>query len=172
MNGYYIRQLPLEELVRRTLPFMERPEAAGGLPDSIQRPIDREYTTRVLHLEHERLKTLGEAAHVVSFFYSDDLGYETPMLIQKGMDTPRTHAALVQARDLLDSLTSWEHSVMEPAMRELAATLGLKPGQLFGSIRVAVSGRAATPPLFEMMEVLGRERSMARIDQAIARLAS
>nr|HET6903789.1 glutamate--tRNA ligase [Ktedonobacteraceae bacterium] len=172
MNGYYIRQLPLEELVSRTLPFMERPEAAGGLPDSIQRPIEREYTTRVLRLEHERLKTLGEAAHVVSFFYSDELGYETPMLIQKGMDAPRTRAALVQARDLLEGLPSWEHSVMEPAMRELAATLGLKPGQLFGSIRVAVSGRAATPPLFEMMEVLGRERSMARIEQAIACLAS
>ncbi len=170
MNGYYIRQLPLEELVSRALPFMERPEAAGGLPDGIPRPIDREYTTRVLHLEHERLKTLGEAAHVVSFFYSDELGYETPMLIQKGMDAPRTHAALVQARDLLSSLSSWEHSIVEPAMRELAATLGLKPGQLFGTIRVAVSGRAATPPLFEMMEVLGRERSMARIDQAIARL--
>ncbi|MGH2481190.1 MAG: glutamate--tRNA ligase, partial [Ktedonobacteraceae bacterium] len=168
MNGYYIRQLSLEELVSRTLPFMERPEAAGGIPDSIQRPIDREYTTRVLRLEHERLKTLGEAAHVVAFFYSDALGYETPMLIQKGMDAPRTHAALIQARDLLNSLSSWEHSIVEPAMRELAATLGLKPGQLFGTIRVAVSGRAATPPLFEMMEVLGRERSMARIEQAIA----
>jgi len=49
--------------------------------------------------------------------------------------------------------------------------LGLKPGQLFGSIRVAISGRAATPPLFQMMEVLGRERTLARIEDAIRRLA-
>ncbi len=55
-------------------------------------------------------------------------------------------------------------------MRELAVELGLKVGQLFGSIRVAISGRTATPPLFQMMEVLGRERTMQRIEQAIARL--
>ncbi len=56
-------------------------------------------------------------------------------------------------------------------MRELASELGLKTGQLFGSIRTAVSGRTATPPLFQMMEVLGRERSMQRINEAIARLS-
>jgi glutamyl-tRNA synthetase len=56
-------------------------------------------------------------------------------------------------------------------MRELAMELGLKPGQLFGSIRVAISGRTATPPLFQMMEVLGRERTLARIEDAIRRLA-
>ena len=56
-------------------------------------------------------------------------------------------------------------------MRELATELGLKPGQLFGSIRVAISGRTATPPLFEMMEVLGRKKTIARIEQAIERLS-
>jgi glutamyl-tRNA synthetase len=59
---------------------------------------------------------------------------------------------------------------MEPPMRDLAVHLGLKTGQLFGSIRTAVSGRAATPPLFQMMEVLGREVSLRRIEQAIGRL--
>lgn len=171
MNGVYIRQLSLEELVRRALPYMERSEAEGGLPDSVQRPLDREYTARVLHLEHERLKTLGEAAHVVSFFYEDQISYETPTLIQKGMDAARTKDALLAARDLLAGLESWEHSIMEPPMRELATRLGLKTGQLFGSIRTAVSGRSATPPLFQMMEVLGRDVTMQRIEQAIARLA-
>ena len=170
MNGYYIRQLSLEELVRRTLPYMERPEAEGGLPDSVARPIDVAYTSRVLKLEHERLKTLGEAAHVVSFFYEDTLTYEKAMLIQKGMDAERTHVALVRARDLLHGMEQWEHMAIEPPMRELATEIGLKPGQLFGSIRVAISGRAATPPLFETMEALGREKSMERIEEAIARL--
>ena len=55
-------------------------------------------------------------------------------------------------------------------MRELAVELGLKTGQLFGSIRVAISGRIATPPLFQMMEVLGRERTLLRIEEAIERL--
>lgn len=171
MNGVYIRQLPLDELVQRALPYMERPEAEGGLPDSIPRPIYIEYTTRVLHLEQERLKTLGEAAHVVSFFYTDTLDYPTPLLIQKGMDAPRTHKALERARNVLERIEQWKHSTIEPPMRELAMELGLKPGQLFGSIRVAISGRTATPPLFEMMEVLGRKKTMARIEQAIKRLS-
>ena len=68
--------------------------ADGGLPDSILRPLDFEYTSRVLSLEQERLRTLGEAAHAVSFFYSDNLAYETALLIQKGMNAERTKAAL------------------------------------------------------------------------------
>src|SRR5438874_3892238 len=171
MNGVYIRQLSLEELTLRALPYMERPEAEGGLPDSVSRPLDWDYTMRVLRLEHERLKTLGEAAHVVSFFYTDDLVYDTAMLIQKGMDAARTHDALVRARNVLERLEEWKHDIIEPPMRELAMELGLKPGQLFGSIRVAISGRTATPPLFQMMEVLGRERTLARIEEATRRLA-
>src|SRR6266566_2512076 len=170
MNGVYIRKLSLEEFTRRTLPYMERPEAEGGLADSISRPLDFDYTARVLSLEQERLRTLGEAAHAVSFFYSDNLTYDTHLLIQKGMDAERTKAALLYAQRLLTGIGQWEHSVMEPPMRELAVELGLKTGQLFGSIRVAISGRTATPPLFQMMEVLGRERTMQRIEQAISRL--
>jgi glutamyl-tRNA synthetase len=171
MNGVYIRKLSLDELTQRALPYMERPEGEGGLPDSIQRPLDFDYTSRVLSLEQERLRTLGAAAEAVSFFYSDDVEYETALLIQKGMDAERTRTALIHARDLLAGLEQWEHEAMEPPMRALATELGLKTGQLFGSIRVAVSGRTATPPLFQMMEVLGRERTMRRIGQAIARLA-
>jgi len=172
MNGYYIRQLSLDELVERALPYMERPESESGLPDTIARPLDRAYATRVLHLEHERLKTLGEAAQVVSFFFEQEIAYETALLIQKGMDVPRTRMALLHARELLAGLTEWEHTVMEPPMRELAKTLELKTGQLFGTVRTAVSGRTATPPLFQMMEVLGRDVTMRRIDQALALLES
>lgn len=167
MNGVYIRQLSLEELVRRTLPYMERPEDEGGLPDSIQRPLDRAYTTQVLQLEHERLKTLGEAAHVVSFFYEQEISYESASLIQKGMNAEGTRTALIQAYDALQLLPEWEATALETLLRGMVGTLGLKAGQLFGTIRTAVSGRTATPPLFQMMEVLGRELSLQRIQQSI-----
>src|SRR5258708_26994124 len=114
MSGYYIRQLTLDDLVERAIPYMERSEAEGGLPDSIVRPLDRAYTKRVLHLEHERLKTLGEAASVISFFFEQQIAYETALLIQKGMDAPRTRAALLSARELLVGLAEWEHTIMEP----------------------------------------------------------
>ena len=125
----------------------------------------------MLALEQERLKLLSDAPAKDSFFYVDELHYETPMLIQKNMDEERTRAALVEARDLLTSLDTWEQVEMETKMRELGTQLQLKPGPFFGSVRVAVSGSNATPPLFQMMEVLGREVSMKRIEQAIERLS-
>jgi glutamyl-tRNA synthetase len=170
MNGVYIRNLSLAEFTTRCMPYMERPEVDGGLPDSISRPLDFAYTSRVLSLEQERLRTFGEAAYAVSFFYIENLTYETALLIQKGMDTERTKAAIESAEKLLIGIGEWEHSTMEIPMRALAVELGLKTGQLFGSIRVAISGRTATPPLFQMMEVLGRERTLLRIREAIERL--
>lgn len=170
MNGVYIRKLSLEELVERTLPYMERPAVDGGLPDNIDRPLDREYAARVLRLEQERMKTLGEAAYLVSYFFTEGFDYETSMLVQKNMDSERTRDALIQARDVLASIDVWEANALEGPVRALTAELGLKAGQMLGTIRVALSGRPATPPLFEMMEVMGRERCMARIDRAIARL--
>jgi glutamyl-tRNA synthetase len=169
MNGVYIRKLSIEEMTERTLPYMERPEAEGGLPDTIQRPLDPEYTQRVLILEQERLRTLGEATQAVSFFYTEDWTNETPV-VQKGMDEAGTKNALLRTRDLLNGLSVWEQSVIEEQMRELMTELGLKPGQFLGAARVAVSGRKATPPLFQMMEVLGRARTLARIERAIAAL--
>src|SRR5947209_8083596 len=170
MNGVYIRNLSLEEFTQRSIPYMERPEVEGGLPDSIARPLDFDYTSRVLSLEQERLRTLGEAAAAVSFFYEDE-PYETSLLIQKGMDAEKTRGALLRVREVLAGIATWDAATLEPPIRELIGETGLKAGQLLGSIRAAVSGRPHTPPLFTMMEVLGRERTTRRIDQAIERLA-
>jgi glutamyl-tRNA synthetase len=170
MNGVYIRKLSIEEMTQRSLPYLERSEAEGGLPDAIERPLDQEYTQRVLSLEQERLRTLGEARQAVSFFYTEDWEYETP-LMQKGMDAEGTKLALQRTYDLLTNLQTWEHVVLEEHMRELMTELSLKPAQLFGAVRVAVSGRKATPPLFQMMEVLGRERSLARLERALTALS-
>jgi glutamyl-tRNA synthetase len=107
----------------------------------------------------------------VSFFFEDEISYDTALLIQKGMDASRTREALRHTRDLLAKIQDWDHAIIEPLMRELVANLGLKAGQLFGTVRTAVSGRTATPPLFEMIEVLGRDVTMKRIEQAIVRLS-
>lgn len=169
MNGVYIRKLSIAEMTQRTLPYMERPEAEGGLPDTIARPLDVTYTQRVLSLEQERLRTLGEAAHAVSFFYTGDWDYETP-LIQKGMDEESTCNALLRTRELLSDLPVWEASLIEEQMRALMTELGLKPGQFLGAARVAVSGRKATPPLFPMIEILGRACTLERFDRALSNL--
>ena len=171
-NGYYIRQLSPEDLTERALPFLERSEALGGLPDSVARPIDRAYAARVLKLEQERMKTLADAPAMTSFFFTSALSYEPQTLIAKNMDAERTLNGLRRSREALAELSGWEAAEMEARLRELVAELGLKPVQLFTSLRVAVTGRTVSPPLFETMEVLGRATSMERIDQAIAALAT
>ena len=171
MNGVYIRALTPEALAEHALPYLERPEAQGGLPDSVPRPLDKGYVARVLRLEQERMKTLGEAAQMTPFFFSDDLHYTADLLIGKGMDREKTANALRHMLAFLESLATWEARAMEGPMRELADALGLKPGQLFMPARVAISGRTVSPPLFETMEVLGRERTLARLRQALEKLA-
>ncbi|HKD75514.1 MAG TPA: glutamate--tRNA ligase [Ktedonobacterales bacterium] len=172
MNGVYIRQLPIEDLVERALPYIERPQAEGGLPDTIARPLDRAYLARVLKLDQERMKVLSEAPFLAEFFFGDALDYDAKLLIGKGLDAAQSRDALQRAYDLLAGLPDWEAAAMEQPMRDLATELGLKPGPLFMGVRVAVTGRNATPPLFETLEVLGRERSLARLADGIARLAS
>lgn len=169
-NGVYIRALSPAQLAQRTLPFLQRPAARGGLPDSVHRPLDSAYVERVLLLEQERMKTLAEAPAMTTFFFTDTLEYDSALLIAKGMDRERTLDGLERALARLESLDGWEASVTEPPLRDLVAELALKPVQLFTSIRVAVTGRTVSPPLFETMEVLGRERSIDRIRQAIVAL--
>ncbi len=170
MNGVYIRALPLDELVTRVLPYLERPAGEGGLPDTIARPIDRGLLRRVLHLDQERLKTLGDAVDLTAFFFEDALAYAPEALIGKGLTPEKALDGLRRATDLLTSMPDWEPTAMEAAMRALAEELGTKPGPLFMGVRVAVTGRTATPPLFETMLTLGRDRSEARLRDAVAKL--
>jgi glutamyl-tRNA synthetase len=171
-NGLYIRQLTPAQLAERTLPFLERPHSQDGLPASVPRPLDRAYVERVLRLEQERMKTLAEAPTMTAFFFTDALDYDPQLLIAKGMDREHTLAGMQRAVELLRAQAGWEAAALEAPLRELVVALGLKPVQLFTSLRVAVTGRTVSPPLFETMEVLGRERSLARLDEAFVRLSS
>jgi len=67
-------------------------------------------------------------------------------------------------------MNAWEHEKLESAVRPLAEELGVKTGELFGVVRVAVTGKTATPPLFETMEILGRDRTLERLESAQERL--
>ena len=165
MNGVYIRTLPADDLADRLTPYLERPEAEGGLPDDAPRPVDRADLLRAVPLVRERLKTLSEAAEALGFFFADPRSFEA-LLTLKGMAPDQTRDALEATRARCEALEAWEEVGLEGALRPLAEDLGLKTGQLFGAVRVAVTGRTAAPPLFETMHVLGRERCLARLRAA------
>jgi glutamyl-tRNA synthetase len=172
LNGVYIRRLSLDELTVRALPFLERPQAIGGLPDEVARPLDRDYISRVLALEQERMKTLAEAPQLTAFFFTPTLSYDTSQLLAKRMTRAQSLDGLLRAHELLAPLPEWNAAAMEPPLRALVEEMRLKPVQLFTAIRVAVTGRTVSPPLFETMEVLGRPTTLMRLNEAIARLSA
>ena len=127
---------------------------------------------KIVPLIRERTKQLSEVASLTSNFFQEELEYDPDSLAQKGMDRAGALAALAAARDELKNAASFDHEPLEASLRVLASNLGLSPRQFFGTLRVAATGREATPPLFETMEVLGRDRVVERVEAAMARLAN
>ena len=165
MNGVYIRSLSLEDFTRRALPFLDK-----GLPRKVKRPLSTEYIKQIMPLIQERAKTLAEVPELVEFFFIDELKYEADLLIGKGMTQESTLQALEVAGQRLEKMGAFDTESLEALLRPLAVELGLKTGQLFGALRVAVTGRTAAPPLFQTMAVVGRERCLERIKAALDRL--
>lgn len=164
MNGLYIRQLTEEDLAERLAPFLDR-----DLPGELV-PVDRDYLLRIVPLIRERIKLLSEAANLTSYFFQQEVDYDSADLAQRGMDQESTVAALRLARDELAAVAAFEHQNLEETLRAAGSALGLAARQFFGTLRVAVTGRTATPPLFETMEVVGRERVLSRLESAVVRL--
>ena len=164
MNGIYIRELSVEDLAAKVRPFLE---------DALGHPVDPGLLLRITPLIQERIKLLSDAVQMADFFFTEgDLDYEAETLLGKRYagDAPGAAAALDLVSEAIDRVEPWEHAVLESAIRPLAEELGVKAGDLFGIIRVAATGKTATPPLFETMELLGRERTLERLLSAIGRL--
>ena len=162
MNGVYIRSLSVEDFTQRALPFLE-----SGLPPQVKRPLSREYIGQIMPLIQERARTLAEVAELSQFFFVDELDYDPALLIGKKMTQESAAQALEVGRQRLEQLQVFDTESLEGLLRPLAEELGLKTGQLFGVLRVAVTGRTAAPPLFQTMSVLGRERCLKRIETAL-----
>lgn len=165
LNGVYIRKLSPGDFAALALPFLER-----DLPPEVSRPLARDYVQEVLPLVQERVKLLKEVAPLTRYFFAERLDYDAKLLVSKDMAAASTARALAAAREKLESLQPFDAQNLESMLRLLAAELGLKTGQLFGALRTAVSGETATPPLFQMMAVIRKERCLKRIDEAISRL--
>lgn len=161
LNGVYIREMDATALAGHLRPVLEK---AGYT-------VDDDMLLRIVPLVRERIKTLNDVVEVGGFFFEETF---TPppaeALIQKKMDAASTRAALEAALQVLEALPDFNAETLETALRQLAADLNLKPGQLFGTLREATTARKVSPPLFETMAVLGRDKCLERIRLAIASL--
>ena len=126
-----------------------------------------EQIAQVTPLVRERLKTLRDAAPLVEFVFSDNISVSPDDLVQRGMDPHSTGVALRAAHQGLADLETFDAPSIEGVLRPLAKDLGIKTGQLLGTLRAATTGQKVSPPIFESMEVLGRERTLTLIGKAI-----
>ncbi|MFC1996446.1 glutamate--tRNA ligase [Chloroflexota bacterium] len=156
-NGLHIRNLYVDDLAERLLPFFEQ---AGLEPDI-------ETLKKIAAILQVRLITLDEAVDKAGFFFQDEVHPEPEALVAKKLTAYESAKIARRAYNLLASLPEITHESAEQPMRNLAAELNVKVGQLFNVVRVAVTGQRVSPPLFESMEIIGKEKSLVRLEQAI-----
>jgi glutamyl-tRNA synthetase len=160
LNAEHIRGLSVAGLSARLLPIVH---AAGF-------HISPEKMLRITPLIRERIKLLHEVLTAADFFFVDQLPpYDPAELIPQKGDAAMALKVLQRAQEVLPSV-EFKHDPLDQALRAAALELGVKAGQMFQPIRVAVCGRKNAPPLFETLEVLGKEITLKRIEQAIPKV--
>lgn len=159
-NGHHIRDLPTEDLAHRMRPFYE---TAGLVVDDAQ-------LSQITPLVQERIRTLEEAVEISGFFFRETVKPDPAQLIGKNMTPSESAKAIRQAYQVIEALPSMDIEPLETALRLLADEISLKAGQLFGILRVAVTGQRVSPPLIESMAYIGKVEVLARIERSIALL--
>jgi len=155
--------LSVEEMSRRVQPYLHD----AGLVEVPPTPEQEALLRQAIPLVNERMGKLTEAVEMLGFLLVEESRFERdPADAEKLLDD-NGRSVVKTAHDALAALKSWDTAAIEAALRQaLVEDLGLKPRHAFGPVRVAVSGRRVSPPLFESMELLGRERSLARLRSA------
>ena len=170
LNGQWIRRLEADDLIERLRPFLERDLAAGRID---RLPADGELRA-ILPVVQERLPRLGAIGELAGFLWLDDVTVDAATLVPKRWDLAITREGLAAAREAIAAVGDvvFEADELEPPLRALAEARGWKAGDLFMAIRVGVTGRTATPPLFDTLVALGRDRTLERLDRAVAVIAA
>lgn len=165
INAAHMRLLPVEEITHRALPFLK---AAGVVSDPVS-DADAQLLELAMPLVAERINKLTETPTMLDFLFVDEAGFTLdPDDAEKQLgDAGRP---VIQASyDALVDLPTWSTDAIQTALQgALVDGLGLKPRNAFGPVRVAITGRRISPPLFESMELLGRDRSLGRLQRALA----
>jgi len=161
-NKLHIKNLPDEELARRIQPFFNK--------EGLEAPLDK--LSQIVPVIKERLITLDESITWCRFLFTDDISVdgETLTLFDKTLEESASIADDVCS--LLGGLPDWNVELIETSMRDYMETASLSPKQLFSFIRNAISGQKVTPPLFDCMVVMGKEKTMQRLEKATKALAS
>jgi glutamyl-tRNA synthetase len=160
-DGIHIRALSEDAFFDRIRPFFIR---AGYI-------VDDDLLRKIGLIIQERIRTLEEAVEIAGFFFEREVDPNSEELIGKNMSVEETSSALKSALALLQDLPSLGSTDLEADLRNLAEKLALKAGQLFGILRIAVTGQRVSPPLIESMEIIGKDVVLERISSAIEKIS-
>ena len=161
-QGVHLRRMLPQELAAALVPYF----MAAGLP------ADLSLLERIVPLIQERITTFEDAPPLAGFFFRESVDCNSADLLVKDKTAGESAVVLQRAHAVLAALPTAQHSAANAALAALAAELELKPGQLFSPLRMAVTGQKVSPPLFETMELLGRDVVLARIAAATQLLAA
>jgi len=160
LNAEHIRGMAIEDLSRRLLPIVHE----AGFQITAERML------QITPLIRERIKLLSDVLSAADFFFIDQLPpYDPGELVPQKGDLAMAKRVLAKAQDVLAAV-EFKHDPLDQALRAAAQELGVKAGQMFQPIRVAVCGRKNAPPLFETLQVLGQSVTLSRIEQAVTKL--
>ena len=163
INATHLRALPVEEFTTRVVPYLAAAGLIGDQPTAEQQRV----LEAIAPLAQERMIVLSDAVGLLGFLFVEDVDIEEAAAAKHLR--PDDAAVLDAAAAALRELPEWSTPAIEEALKAaLVEGLGLKPRQAFGPVRVAVSGRTVSPPLYESMELLGRDRTLGRLAAARA----
>jgi len=164
LNGYYLRNFELEELIENIFPYLEK----AGLKT------DKNKLKKYVPLIHERIKILSEAPDLLRFMLVDELDYEVDLFLHKKMkvDLKMAKTAMEKSLPELEKIpeNEWNQATLEKVLIALVQRLELKNGQILWPLRVALTGEKFSPGVFEIAEVLGKEKSLYRIQKGVEKL--
>ncbi len=158
MNGEYIRQLSSKELLEKAMPFINAAK--------INFRGDTDKLEKLVALEQEKYKLLGDVPKRIDFFFTELAEYD-PKAVEKVLKSEQAGNILAGIKKRYENLAVFNESAVEAETRAFAKENGFKTGQVFHPLRVAVSGRTDGPTLFKMLEYLGKETVVRRMEEAL-----
>jgi len=168
MNGQHLSLASAAELA----PLVMRDIVGAGLATRESLEARTEWFVRLLDLLKVRARTIDDIVRQARPYLADEIGYEPEAVARQWKDAQTTAHLLQAAHDALASVAAWEPQMMEDALRSVAETLGVGAGKIFQPLRVALVGGLASPGIFDVLSVLGRGRSLSRIQAAVSWLTA
>jgi glutamyl-tRNA synthetase len=163
INGDWIRTLPADVLAERIVPYLAEALVIATPPTPEQQAI----LAAAVPLVQERMETLKQSVGMLAFLLIPQERFFIDPADASAVLTPDSAPVLVASIDALEALEEWTAGAIEVALRAaLVDGLGLKPKVAFGPVRVAITGRRVSPPLFESMAILGRPVTLLRLEEA------